>query len=80
MSTEHDPVRVRRERNRLIADLEQDIAAKPLMVETDLGAVLEQPTPDVPAQPGWISASRAAKYGCEDEYSNRMRTRYGDEW
>jgi hypothetical protein len=80
MSTENDPVRARREHDRLIADLEQDIAAKPLVVETDLGAVLEPKTPNVPAQPGWISESRAAKYGSEDEYSNRMRTRYGDEW
>lgn len=52
---------------------------EPLTVETDLGKVLdEQPLPVV--KPGSHNARAAFKAGCEDEYSDRMRSRYGGEW
>ena len=33
-----------------------------------------------PALPGDYYAGQAYKHGCEDEYINRMKARYGGEW
>lgn len=44
---------------------------------TDLGNVLE---PDIVIEPGSHHAAAAFKAGREDEYSNRMKQKYGGEW
>ena len=44
---------------------------------TDLGKVLE---PDIVIKPGSQYANAAAAVGREDEYSNRMRQKFGGEW
>jgi hypothetical protein len=55
--------------------------AEPLMVETDLGKVLEEPArPPLVIKPGNQHAAAAFKAGREDEYIDRMRSRYGGEW
>jgi hypothetical protein len=33
-----------------------------------------------PALPGNYYAGQAYKHGCEDEYSNQMKARFGGEW
>jgi hypothetical protein len=55
--------------------------AEPLTVETDLGKVLEEPArPPLVIKPGNQHAAAAFKAGREDEYIDRMRSRYGGEW
>ena len=55
--------------------------AEPLMVETDLGKVLEEPArPPLVIKPGNQHARAAFRAGREDEYSDRMKSRYGGEW
>ena len=55
--------------------------AEPLTVETDLGKVLEEPArPPLAIKPGNQHAAAAFKQGREDEYSDRMRSRFGGEW
>ena len=44
---------------------------------TDLGKVLE---PDIVIKPGSHHANAAFKAGREDEYSNRMKQKYGAEY
>jgi hypothetical protein len=34
----------------------------------------------VPIKPGSAHASAAYRSGCEDEWADRMRSRYGGEW
>lgn len=54
----------------------------------DAGEVDEQPKAQprplpectVPVRPGSWYARQAFKEGCEDEYSNMMKARYGGEW
>jgi len=36
--------------------------------------------PEITARPGSHYAAAARKVGMEDEYSNRMASRYGGEW
>jgi hypothetical protein len=58
-------------------------AAERATFEPDLGKVLEQtpkPKPEVIVKPGNYYARLALKDGNEDEYSNRMKARYGGEW
>lgn len=43
----------------------------------DIGKAIE---PDIVIKPGSHHAAAAAAVGREDEYSNRMRQRYGGEW
>lgn len=55
--------------------------AEPLMVETDIGKVLDEPArAPLVIKPGRMNASRAFRAGREDEYSDRMRAKYGGEW
>jgi hypothetical protein len=55
--------------------------AEPLMVETDIGKVLEEPArPPLVIKPGNQHARAAFRAGREDEYIDRMRSRYGGEW
>jgi hypothetical protein len=55
--------------------------AEPLMVETDIGSVLEEPAlPPLVIKPGSQHAAAAFKAGREDEYFDRMQSRYGGEW
>jgi hypothetical protein len=50
-------------------------------VETDIVVVLDDPMiPPLVIKPGRMNASRAYKRGREDEYSDRMRAKYGGEW
>jgi hypothetical protein len=62
------------------ARLAREDQAEPLTVETDLGKVLEEQRPPLVIKPGRMNASRAFMAGREDEYSDRMRSRYGGEW
>lgn len=62
------------------ARLAREDQAEPLMVETDIGKVLEEQRPPMVIKPGRMNASRAVRAGREDEYSDRMRSRYGGEW
>jgi len=53
--------------------------AEPLTVETDIGQVLDaQPT--IVIKPGTQHARAAFRAGREDDYSDRMKSRYGSEW
>jgi hypothetical protein len=64
-------------RNRLATEDQ----AEPLTAETDIVTVLEDPMiPPLVIKPGRMNASRAYKRGREDEYSDRMRGKYGGEW
>lgn len=61
--------------------LAREDQAEPLMVETDLGKVLdEQARPPLVIKPGRMHANAAYRAGREDEYSDRMRSRYGGEF
>lgn len=63
------------------ARLAREDQAEPLTVETDIGKVLDEPArPPLVIKPGRMNASRAYKRGREDEYSDRMRSKYGGEW
>ena len=63
------------------ARLAREDQAEPLMVETDIATVLDDPMiPPLVIKPGRMNASRAYKRGREDEYSDRMRAKYGGEW
>ena len=57
---------------------------EPVMVETDIGAVLEPTRPskpcDTPIRPGSWYAGQAFKNGTEDDYIDQMKNRYGGEW
>lgn len=58
-------------------------AAERATFEPDIGKVLEQPAPPKPpviVKPGNYYARLAYEQGNEDEYSNRMKARYGGEW
>ena len=58
-------------------------AAERATFEPDMGKVLEEtqpPKPPVVVKPGNYYARRAWENGDEDEYSNRMKARYGGEW
>jgi hypothetical protein len=54
---------------------------EPLTVETDIGKVLDEParTPLV-VKPGIHNARAAFRAGREDEYIDRMRSKYGGEY
>jgi len=63
------------------ARLAREDQAEPLTVETDLGKVLDDPMiPPLVIKPGRMNASLAYKRGREDEYIDRMRSKYGGEW
>ena len=62
------------------ARLAREDQAEPLTVETDLGKVLDEQRPPLVIKPGRMNASRAFRSGREDEYSDRMRSKYGGEW
>lgn len=63
------------------ARLAREDQAEPLRVETDIGKVLDEPArPPLVIKPGRMNASRAFQAGREDEYSDRMRSKYGGEW
>lgn len=66
--------------NAYLDDIDRQIAdenAKAATFETDLGKVLEQP---LVIKPGHQHARRAYELGRADEYSERMKARYGGEW
>lgn len=70
----------RRRWNAYLDEIDAEIReeqAKKATFTTDLGKVLE---PDIVIKPGSQHANAAFKAGREDEYSNRMKQRYGGEW
>ena len=56
----------------------ESVFEEPVTVETDIGKVLDQP--DIVIKPGNAYARAAFRLGREDEYIDRMRSRYGGEW
>lgn len=55
--------------------------AEPLMVETDIGKVLDEPArAPLVVKPGIHNARAAFRAGREDEYIDRMRSKYGGEF
>jgi hypothetical protein len=60
--------------------LARDDQAEPLMVETDMAQVLEEQLPKLVIEPGSHHAAAAFRAGREDDYSDRMRSKYGGEW
>lgn len=62
------------------ARVARDLQAEPQTFETDLGAVLDPKPQPTPIKPGNYYARLAWANGDEDEYSNRMKARYGGEW
>lgn len=75
-----DRERTRRRWNAYLADIDAEIReerAHRATFTTDLGKALE---PDIVIKPGSQHANAAAKVGREDEYSNRMKAKYGGEW
>jgi len=70
----------RRRWNAYLAEIDAEVReerANKATFTTDLGKVLE---PDIVIKPGSQHANAAFKAGREDEYSDRMRQRYGGEW
>ena len=58
-----------------------EIAAERASMTTDIGAAIDaKPLPEIVIKPGFQHARRAFELGMEDEYSNRMKARYGGEW
>jgi hypothetical protein len=58
------------------AEIREERAAKATFT-ADIGKAIE---PDIVIKPGSHHAAAAAAVGREDEYSNRMRQKYGGEW
>ena len=54
--------------------------AEPLTVETDLEKVLDEQLPKLVIKPGRTHAAAAYRAGRDDDYSDRMRSKYGGEW
>lgn len=54
-------------------------ADEPQTVETDIGKVLDA-KPEIVIKPGSHHARNAMRLDADDEYSNRMRNRYGREF
>lgn len=75
-----DRERARRRWNAYLDEIDAEIReeqAQRATFTTDLGKVLE---PDIVIKPGSQHANAAFKAGREDEYSNRMKAKYGGEW
>ena len=75
-----DRERARRRWNAYLAEVDAEIReerAQRATFTTDLGKVLE---PDIVIKPGSQHANAAFKQGREDEYSNRMKQKYGGEY
>ena len=75
----------RRRWNSYLADIDAEIReekAKKATCTTDIGAAIEskKELPPLVIKPGSQHANAAYKAGREDEYSNRMKARYGGEW
>ena len=58
------------------AEIREERAAKATFT-TDIGKAIE---PDIVIKPGSQHAAAAFKAGREDEYSNRMKQKYGGEY
>lgn len=68
----------RREWKRL-DDLAAEIASERATMEPDIGKFLEAAR-EIAIKPGHQHARNAMRAGMDDEYSNRMKARYGGEW
>ena len=60
--------------------LAREDQAEPLMVETDMAKVLEEQLPKLVIEPGSHHAAAAFRAGRDDDYADRMRSKYGGEW
>jgi len=75
-----DRERSRRRWNAYLDEIDAEIREEQAQRATftaDIGKTLE---PDIVIKPGSHHAAAAAAVGREDEYSNRMRQKYGGEW
>jgi hypothetical protein len=72
---DEDRMEARRQHNRLIDELDREIAEQ--LPPEPKPAQLPNPTPILP---GSHHAAAAYKAGCDDEYSNRMAHKYGGDW
>jgi hypothetical protein len=63
--------------NSYLDEIDAEIREEKATFTTDLGKVLE---PDIVIKPGSHHANAAFKAGREDEYSNRMKQKYGGEY
>jgi hypothetical protein len=75
-----DRERNRRLWNQYLADIDAEIReeqASKATFTTDIGKAIETP---LVIKPGSQHARAAAEAWREDEYSNRMKARYGGEW
>jgi len=78
-----DRERARRRWNAYLDEIDAEIReerAEKATFTADLGSVLEQPPADIVIKPGSHNANSAFKAGREDEYSNRMKQKYGGEY
>jgi hypothetical protein len=75
-----DRERSRRRWNAYLEEIDAEIREEQAQRATftaDIGKALE---PDIVIKPGLHHAAAAAQVGREDEYSNRMRQKFGGEW
>ena len=83
MNDEPDEDRMQTQRRewKRLDDLAAEIAAERATFEPDIGKVLDakQMAP-LTIKPGQQHYMAALREGREDEYSNRMKARYGGEW
>lgn len=78
-----DRERARRRWNAYLAAIDAEIADEARQrttFTTDIGSVLEPKLADIVIRPGSHHARAAFAAGREDEYSNRMKQKYGGEW
>lgn len=78
-----DRERARRRWNAYLAEVDAEIADEARQrttFTTDIGSVLEPKSADIVIRPGSHHARAAFAAGREDEYSNRMKQKYGGEY
>jgi len=68
-----------RERNDLLAE-QQEEADRLSLVPVEPCRITPEGRPDIVIAPGNQHAQAATKEGREDEYIDRMKSRYGGEW
>lgn len=77
---EHDRIAARRAHNRLIEDLDREIAEDALTVETDLGKVLDDEPPPLLFDMGPIYNSRRMEAAIQRQEDRITRLDERDRW
>lgn len=80
---EHDRHAAIRQWNAYLDDIDAEIreeARERATFTTDIASVLDEKPVDIVIKPGSQHARASFAVGREDEYSNRMRQRFGGEW